>query len=495
MKPVTPVARLSLGLVALTGTILLGLDFVGFLPNHESVSLESRLAFSETLAAEGSAAASSRDLGPLRRSLQISVERNPELLSAGLRSAGGRLLLGAGEHRHLWSPEKKSGSSPTHVRVPLLKDGKPWAELELRFTAPEMGAAAAIWSRPVVRLLAATSVLGFLAYAFYLRRSLRHLDPSAVIPTRVQAALDVMTEGVLLLDPEERIVLANAAFAERLSRLPESLLGLRASDLGWRAPSGAPTSAPWSETLSEGRTCTGTAVRLETDAGPRIFMVNASPVLDGWGRPKGAIATFDDVTELSRKTQALETAIAELEKSQEEIRLQNEELEELARRDPLTGVANRRAFMELLEGLFADSRHQHKELSCLMLDIDHFKSVNDTHGHAAGDEVIRRLADALSTEVSSSDFVCRYGGEEFCVALPGATAEAAAEVGERLRKKVQSPGFARVPITVSLGLSTLGDRAADAAGLIDQADQALYASKEAGRNRVTRWSELPQSKS
>ncbi|MDH3686648.1 MAG: hypothetical protein OEP95_10495, partial [Myxococcales bacterium] len=150
MKPVTPVARLSLGLVALTGTILLGLDFVGFLPNHESVSLESRLAFSETLAAEGSAAASSRDLGPLRRSLQISVERNPELLSAGLRSAGGRLLLGAGEHRHLWSPEKKSGSSPTHVRVPLLKDGKPWAELELRFTAPEMGAAAAIWSRPVV---------------------------------------------------------------------------------------------------------------------------------------------------------------------------------------------------------------------------------------------------------------------------------------------------------------------------------------------------------
>jgi len=492
----TPVARLSLGLVALTGTILLGLDMAGLMPAPAEVALESRLALSETLAAQAATAAATRDLTTLRQSLQITVERHPEMLSAGLRSPGGRLLLKVGEHRRLWSPESPRGSTASHVRIPLMRSGDPWADLELRFTEPGGSGVQAIWQRPVVPLLAAMSILGFAAYLFYLRRSLRHLDPSAVIPARVQATLDVMAEGVVVLDADERAVLVNAPFADRLGRHQEDLIGVEISSLGWRRSQAPGTSvdAPWTEALSEGKSCTGEVVRIDTPEGARTFVVNASPVRDGWGAPKGVIATFDDVTELQHKTQALEEAMVELEKSQDEIRLQNEELEVLAKRDSLTGVANRRAFMEVLERQFADAALHAKELGCVMVDIDHFKRVNDTHGHSVGDEVIRRLAETLSSEVRDSDSVCRYGGEEFCVVLPGATLEVSAAVAERMRAKIQGPGFARVPITASFGVSSMRMEPRTPAELIDQADRALYESKEAGRNQVTRWDELPPAK-
>jgi diguanylate cyclase (GGDEF)-like protein/PAS domain S-box-containing protein len=326
-----------------------------------------------------------------------------------------------------------------------------------------------------------------------MRRTLRHLDPSAVIPTRVQAALDVMSEGVLLLDPKERIVLANAAFAARLGRKTSSLLGVKASTLGWRAP-GSETSLPelpWWESIRESRTTTGTQLCFEREPGDkRVFAVNGSPVLDGWGRPKGAIVTFDDVTELQQKTTALEQAMNELEKSRDEVRLQNQELETLAKRDPLTGVANRRAFMEWFETQFARARIEGMALSCVMVDIDHFKRINDTHGHATGDEVIRRLAELLSSAVRDSDAVCRYGGEEFCIALPGAQSDVAARVAGRLCQKARSPGFARVPFTVSFGVAALASGALTLAELLEQADRALYASKEAGRDKVTHWNDV-----
>ena len=218
--------------------------------------------------------------------------------------------------------------------------------------------------------------------------------------------------------------------------------------------------------------------------------MNVSPVLDGWGKPKGAIATFDDMTELEQKKTALEEALGQLEKSQDEIRLQNEELQTLAKQDPLTGVANRRAFMDWFEVQVAQAKTRGLELSCVMVDIDHFKRVNDTHGHPAGDEVIRRVAELLSSAVRSFDAVCRYGGEEFCMGLPGASSEVAVVVAERLCEKTRAPGFTRVPITASFGVASIKSGAQSLAELLEQADRALYASKEAGRDRVTAWNDI-----
>jgi diguanylate cyclase (GGDEF)-like protein/PAS domain S-box-containing protein len=464
------------------------------MPKPADTALDARAQLCETLATQTAPAAQRNDMASIRTALEVTVRQNGDVLSAGLRAASGRLLVASGDHRVHWSPAEEKGSTSTHVRLPLFKSGKHWATIEVRFEElGGEGVLASLWERPLLRLLVLFAVLGFVTYLLYMRRTLRHLDPSAVIPTRVQAALDVMAEGVLLLDQQERIVLANAAFAERLGRSPTKLLGQKASDLDWRRPdsSQAIDAFPWSEAIRESRTSVGAPLSIEVSSDEeRIFVVNSSPVLDGWGRSKGAIVTFDDVTELEQKSAALEDALAMLEKSQDEIRLRNEELQVLAKRDPLTGVANRRAFFEWLERAFAVAQREGQNLCCLMVDIDHFKRVNDTHGHSAGDEVIRRIAEALTAEVRSGDSVCRYGGEEFCVFLPGAPIEAAAAVAERLRRRIESPGFARVPVTASFGVSSSRFGATKPTELISQADDALYASKQAGRNRVTRWDEI-----
>jgi diguanylate cyclase (GGDEF)-like protein/PAS domain S-box-containing protein len=306
-----------------------------------------------------------------------------------------------------------------------------------------------------------------------------------------------MAEGVLLLDQNERIVLVNSAFAKWVNRAPEDMLGEKASDFDWRAPGtgDAARDFPWRDALRDSKPVTGTPLLLAVEGGiDRSFAVNGSPVLDGWGRAKGVIATFDDVTELERKSNELADALVELEKTQDEIQLQNDELQVLATRDPLTGVANRRSFLEGIERDFVLAKREGRELSCIMVDIDHFKRVNDNHGHAVGDEVIRRVSEALTGTVRSTDAVCRYGGEEFCIALPDAAPEAACMVAERIRKRIESPGFSRVPVTASLGVASIQFGATKPNALINQADQALYASKGGGRNRVTRWDEMEQAR-
>ncbi len=497
MNRFSPVMRISWGLVMVTCSLLLTLDLVGMIPRASHEAVESRIRLCETLASQVALAAERNDLASVRAAVQVAVRRNEDVLSAGLRAESGRLLVTTGNHRALWDPKRPEGSSASHVRMPLYRSGKPWATLEVRFEnlAPG-GWIPTLWGNPLLRLVLSMGVGGFLAYLLYMRRTLRHLDPSAVVPTRVQTALDVMAEGVLLLDQEERIVLANSSFAEKSGRSPARLIGIKASSLEWRAPRGdeRPRRLPWLETIRQSQTFGSSRLCLAGDSGgAHSFVVKSAPVLDGFGRAKGAIVTFDDVTELERKRAELEETLAKLEKSREEIRLQNEELQILARRDPLTGVANRRAFLERFEGLFVASKESGRRLSFLMVDIDHFKRINDEHGHQAGDEVIQRVSEALAEAVRSSDAVCRYGGEEFCIVLPETPPEGAVLVAERLREKIASPGFARVPVSASFGVASVAFGAVSSAELINQADEALYASKEAGRNRVTRWDQIERA--
>ena len=497
MGRLTPVFRISLGLAILTCSILVFLDLLGVLPEARNEALEERIKIVESLALHTIPAVERDDFGSIRDVLAITVSRNEEVLSAGLRTARGRLLISTTEHRNLWDEDPNSASSAVQVHVPIVRSGKVWANLEVRFKgkadAGALGLFTSLWERTLIRLLVLVGGLGFASYWIYMRRTLKHLDPSAVIPTRVQAALDVMSEGVLLLDPSGRIVLANTAFTDRLGKTAEALLGTQLSALDWRSPTSDTTQPeyPWWESIREGRTTTGTPLSIKVENGDVLhFAVNVSPVLDGWEKPKGAIATFDDVTELEQQKAALEEAMVELEKSRDEIRLQNTELEVLAKKDPLTGLANRRSFMEWFEMQFTHARTEGLDLQCIMADIDHFKLVNDTHGHAAGDEVIRRVSELLSTAVRNSDAVCRYGGEEFCIVLPGASKETACDVAGRLCKNARSPGFARLPISVSFGTASIKSKAAGIAELLEQADRALYASKDAGRDRVTAWEDI-----
>lgn len=163
-------------------------------------------------------------------------------------------------------------------------------------------------------------------------------------------------------------------------------------------------------------------------------------------------------------------------------------LADLARRDALTGLANRRAFEEALQREVARARRSGGALALVVLDIDHFKLVNDTYGHAAGDAVLSEVAARAQRALRAEDLLARIGGEELAALLPGATLAAAAEVAERIRHAVSGSAFRAgddaIAVTVSLGCAALAADEREAAALLARADARLYDAKHAGRNRV-----------
>lgn len=171
-----------------------------------------------------------------------------------------------------------------------------------------------------------------------------------------------------------------------------------------------------------------------------------------------------------------------------DLRQRNSELERLSQIDGLTGIANRRGFDDALDRAVRRARRTGQPLSLLLVDIDHFKELNDTLGHPAGDAALRRLAAVLRETVRRPyDTVSRYGGEEFGVILPDTDADGAGHIGETLRAAVSAAGLAHPAqphITVSLGCATLAGEAVNPVELVAQADAALYRAKRAGRNRL-----------
>lgn len=164
------------------------------------------------------------------------------------------------------------------------------------------------------------------------------------------------------------------------------------------------------------------------------------------------------------------------------------ELAALSTTDALTGLKNRRTFDESLAGEFDRARRYGVPLSLAMVDLDHFKKVNDRHGHPGGDEVLRHFARLISGLLRTTDSAYRYGGEEFALVFPHTPQAGALEAMERLRSDVSrapvSFGGALIPVTCSAGLAVLEASDATPADLIARADAALYAAKSAGRNRV-----------
>jgi len=183
----------------------------------------------------------------------------------------------------------------------------------------------------------------------------------------------------------------------------------------------------------------------------------------------------------------------ELDRINHELEQKRAELEQLSRTDGLTGLINRRHFNERLEAEFARSVRYRAPLSCLMMDLDHFKKVNDTYGHPFGDVVLKEVAGAARRALRDVDVIARYGGEEIIALLPETSAEEAWRAAERLRLAVEAMRLTcrtgREPVivkcTASLGVATFPSEGIEsAAELLQAADECLYAAKKGGRNQV-----------
>jgi diguanylate cyclase (GGDEF)-like protein len=282
--------------------------------------------------------------------------------------------------------------------------------------------------------------------------------------------VDGLDYGIVVLDQERHVQFVNRAF-RRFWRVPDAVADRRQSFV---------------KLMYHGRGATAYAVSQERlgdyvarqldlirtgDERPLNIRLRLGEVLQFRCKalPNGGrILTYSNVSELARQADALE---------------------QLASTDAMTGLNNRRHFLVLAESEWARFQRYGRPLALLMIDIDLFKSINDSHGHAVGDLVIKSVANVLQTQKRSSDIAGRLGGEEFALILPEATADSAVAAGERLRRlvadEVITVGDRRIAVTISVGASICGMGGIEE--LLTQADLALYAAKRSGRNRVCRF--------
>ncbi|WP_150558669.1 GGDEF domain-containing protein [Pandoraea bronchicola] len=222
---------------------------------------------------------------------------------------------------------------------------------------------------------------------------------------------------------------------------------------------------------------------------PNIRFYAGAPLRTPEGHRLGTLCVLDRKPRtLDPEKCALLADLSALVVDELELRRVNQVLGDMAMRDGLTGALNRRAFLLQADRLFAAARTQQRRLSVLMLDIDHFKMVNDTWGHAIGDRVIVELTLVLRATLRKGTVIGRLGGEEFAVLLPETDAQRALQASERLLTAI---GSASVPgpkgpvrFSASIGVGSLAPDDADFSPLLQRADRALYAAKQAGRNRV-----------
>lgn len=244
---------------------------------------------------------------------------------------------------------------------------------------------------------------------------------------------------------------------------------------------------------------------------PNVRFYAGAPLKSSEGHALGTLCVIDDqprdldpaqlaalealsrqasrVLELRRAAKALKLQLEErgwyeqqLLHYQTELESQNADLTEQSMTDPLTGLANRRAFAASLERAIDKARQEGSALAIAVVDIDHFKSINDIHGHAEGDHVLQALGAMLKSSEAARGRIARYGGEEFVLLLPGLDPQAAVAECEYLREAVAAMPSG-LPITVSIGVASLQD-GEDASVLFARADKALYAAKQDGRDRV-----------
>ena len=224
--------------------------------------------------------------------------------------------------------------------------------------------------------------------------------------------------------------------------------------------------------------------------GERFPVTPASVVamaLVSHGRVVGALTVWSGHDIAQAAISALET-IAPYAASQLVHAQQLGEMRALAEQDALTGLFNRRAFDAHLEGELARFDRYRRPFAVIMFDIDHFKSVNDTYGHDAGDEVLRKVGHIIAASLRDVDVAARFGGEEFTTLLPETDKTHAIEIAERIRNRIETTDFSwqgtRIPLTISAGVAAIPERGESAANVVHAADQLLYQAKRGGRNRV-----------
>jgi len=302
--------HIAMGLAFLVVTLLLAAVSLQLVPDRMGAIRESRATLAETIAINSSALIVKNDFKVLKLILGVIVKRNDDIVSAAIRHTSGKAIVTIGDHE--WIEDDGEHSTDSHLKVPIWSGEKKWGQMEMRFTPLTAQGWLAFVDHPLTKLVAFLALSSFILFWLYLRRMLKHLDPSQAVPPHVRAALDTLAEGLMVLDLKENIVLANQAFANIVGRTTDDLATGHTSEFEWLGADGEPLDPadyPWSKALADATIQRDDMVHLyDSESQLRIFKVNSSPVLGSGDKPGGALVSLDDVSELQEAREAAEAA-------------------------------------------------------------------------------------------------------------------------------------------------------------------------------------------
>ena len=299
-----------------------------------------------------------------------------------------------------------------------------------------------------------------------------------LMPVAREAVVEKMSDGVIVLDAQNRIVDLNRAVTEMFALGKTAYIGQPAAQVFPQLPAWVfETAQPHRQELQfvnhRNEMC--------------VLTVQLSLIKEQHNQ-SGRILLLHDITEHKQAQAALEQMNRQLQAQLQEIQTLQATLEEQAVRDPLTGLFNRRYLYEMLAKQLNHAARAHQPLSVVLLDIDHFKSFNDLYGHYAGDMMLKTLASWLQSKTRRSDFICRFGGEEFVIVMPDTNLKASQQ-----RAQEWCAGYRELHVwyeekllhtTLSLGVAAFPEHGTTPDDLIHSADLAMYAAKQAGRDCV-----------
>lgn len=299
-----------------------------------------------------------------------------------------------------------------------------------------------------------------LAFTYALLRY-RLLD---ILPIARDVLIENMSDGVVVLDSQNRLVDFNAAASQTFGMVQQPKIGQTVEE----------TFATWSDVAKDFYDVNDIRTEVIIEDSNRTFLdLKISSLHDRRKNFLGRLVVWRDIT-------PLKTAQAELQ--------------EQAIRDPLTGLYNRRYLNETLERELSRAKRENYSISLVMIDIDHFKKLNDTFGHHVGDDVLKNFAKQLMNQTRVEDIVCRYGGEEFLIILPNITTEIAKQIAEKWRFSFQESRFLKdgqeIKATISCGIAEFPICGSNSEELIAVADKSMYHAKTTGQNRIATWQDV-----
>lgn len=309
-----------------------------------------------------------------------------------------------------------------------------------------------------------------------------------LIPIARSQWIETMQDGILVLDAQNRIVDINPAMEKFIKGKASSYLGKNAYEV----------LHPWMEKthLFVEKMATPSEKTVLLDSA-RYLDIHTTPLYDKNQVLSGRLMVFRDITERKQVEKRLRQANDKLQGQLIEIGLLQSKLREQAIRDPLTNLFNRRYLEETLDRELSRAARENYSVCLIMMDIDHFKRVNDTYGHEAGDLVLKAISEVLSEYSRRGDFACRYGGEEFVVVMPNISLETAYERAEDLRQSLTQLcvpyEYYSLSVTISMGIACYPENGQTRQMILRAADQAMYGAKEAGRDHILSYNELQLS--